>query len=387
MKGGLQAVIVLSALTFVSMFSLTFIVPSIKEFIMDRFDATATQASLFVTVEMAAYIIFAMVWGAASDRVGKRRMFIVIGFLGSSVLYYLMSLAPDLLVLLVLRFVQGAFTVMAWSLIMTTALDIASRSEYGKTMGIVGTGLALGLGFGAPIGGAAGDIDPLLPLYIASVLFLASGIVAYFGVKEVPITHRPESITKALVALSKDRRVVAPYLLGVLERFSAGFIALLLPLYLAEEFGMDPSERGMVLAAFLLPFAVLQYPFGRFSDRYGRSAMLIAGGIAYALLFSTIGYLDQMLVIVVMILCGSLGAMLLPASLALIGDLAPKGERATLMGGFNSMGSLGFAVAPPLAAYSSDALDYGTAFLIGGIAILGMVLACVPYIRMIGRTQ
>lgn len=365
----------LAALVFVCMFNLTFIVPSIKELIIDRFDATATEASLFVTVEMIAYIVFAMVWGSLSDRRGERRIFIVVGFLASSLLYYSMTLAETLQTLLLLRFFQGAMTVMSWSLIMTVALDRSDRSRYGASMGIVGTGLALGLGVGAPIGGVAGGIDPLLPLRIAAVLFGIAGGISWVFVKDTPMLAKTESIVKAVAVAVSDRRVLPPYLFAFAERFSAGFLVLLFPLFMADTFGSSPQERGMYLAAFLLPFALLQYPFGRLSDRKGRDTMLIVGGLSYAALFALLGLSGHALVFVVMVCCGVFAAMLLPASLALLGSVAGKEGRATHMGGFNAVGSLGFAAGPVFAAMLFDAFGYETAFIYGGVVIAFTVVA------------
>ena len=100
MKKETRPIVVIAGLTFLAMFNLTFIVPSLKEFIIDGYGSTQTVASLFVTVEMVAYIIFGVVWGAVSDMRGERRIFIVIGFFGSALLYYTMSLAPTVEVLL-----------------------------------------------------------------------------------------------------------------------------------------------------------------------------------------------------------------------------------------------------------------------------------------------
>lgn len=370
----------LSALVFICMFNLTFIVPSVKELIMDRFDASVSEASLFVSVEMLAYILFAMVWGAISDKRGERRVFIALGFLGSAILYYTMTLAPDLVTLLALRFTQGALTVMSWSLIMTIVLDTVDRRDYGASMGIVGTGLALGLGFGAPVGGALGDVDPLLPLYAASVMFVLATAMSLVIVKDLPIVHKTESIVRAMRLAVSNRRVVAPYLFAFAERFSAGFLVLLFPIFLADEFGASPQERGLYLAAFLLPFALLQYPFGRLSDVRGRRKMLIFGGMAYAGLFATLGLLDIDLIPVFMAGCGALAAMLLPVSMALIGTAASRGERATFMGGFNSMGSVGFALGPILAALFSEEFGYRWAFLLGGVVVCISVIASVPFL-------
>jgi MFS family permease len=282
--------------------------------------------------------------------------------------------------MLFLRFVQGAATIMAWSLIMTTALDMTSKDHLGASMAIVGTGLVLGLSMGAPVGGALGNMDALYPLYGASALFLAATLVAFFVLKDVPITHKPDSILSGLRILVRDRRVVAPFLISFAERFSAGFLVLLFPLYMADKFGSDPMERGLFLAAFLLPFALLQYPFGRFSDRFGRRWLIIVGGITYGILFSLIGSLDVSPVAVVLILCGVFAAVLLPVSLALIGDISPKGERATFMGGFNSMGSLGFAVGPLLSAAFSEAFGYELAFAAGGAIVIVAMLVSAPFI-------
>ncbi|MEW5747468.1 MAG: MFS transporter [Candidatus Thermoplasmatota archaeon] len=379
MDKGTRTIVVIAGLTFLAMFNLTFIVPSLKEFIIDGYDSTPTMASLFVTVEMLAYVIFGVVWGAVSDRRGERRIFIVIGFFGSALLYYTMSLAPDIGALMALRFAQGALTVMAWSLLMTLALDIAHARSIGAAMGIVGSGLALGIGFGAPIGGFVGDIGPLYPLYVASGLFVAAAVAAFVLLEDVPIRNRPESIVVSFRCIARDRRALPPFLFGFAERFSAGYLVFLLPLYLAYEFGAEPSERGMYLAAFLLPFAILQYPFGKLSDRHSRTRMLAVGGFAYAAMLALLGYTSQAGMVVLMATSGALAAMLLPASLGLLGELAPKGEHATYMGGFNAMGSLGFAVAPPLATVLSEWGGYPLSLAVGGGVVAATVALSLPF--------
>ena len=379
MDKGTRTIVVIAGLTFLAMFNLTFIVPSLKEFIIDGYGSTPTVASLFVTVEMVAYVIFGVVWGAVSDRRGERRIFIVVGFFGSSLLYYTMSLAPDIGTLLALRFAQGALTVMAWSLLMTLALDVAHARSYGAAMGIVGSGLALGIGFGAPIGGFVGDIGPLYPLYVASALFAAAAVASFVLLEDVPIRNRPESIVVSVRCIARDRRALPPFLFGFAERFSAGYLVFLLPLYLAYEFGAEPSERGMYLAAFLLPFAILQYPFGKLSDRHSRTRMLAVGGFAYAAMLALLGYTSQAGMVALMATSGALAAMLLPASLGLLGEIAPKGEHATYMGGFNAMGSLGFAVAPPLATVLSEWGGYPLSLAVGGAIVAATVALSLPF--------
>ena len=210
-----------------------------------------------------------------------------------------------------------------------------------------------------------------------SLIPLAMSLVV---VKDLPIAHRTESIVRAMSLALRNRRVVAPYLFAFSERFSAGFLVLLFPIFLADEFGASPQDRGLYLAAFLIPFALLQYPLGRLSDVRGRRAMLILGGLAYAGLFATLGLLDIDLIPVFMVGCGALAAMLLPVSMALIGSVAGKSEKATFMGGFNSMGSLGFALGPILAAVFYEEFGHRFAFLLGGAIVCITVAASIPFL-------
>jgi len=46
---------------------------------------------------------------------------------------------------------------MAFALLMTSVLDIVKKTHYGRGMGILGMGMALGNGLGAPAGGRIGQ--------------------------------------------------------------------------------------------------------------------------------------------------------------------------------------------------------------------------------------
>src|SRR6187401_3586604 len=72
---------------FVAMLNLTLVVSGLKELVIDELGGTVAASALFFTVEMAAYLVCAPLWGALSDRIGRRRPFIVLGFAVSGLLY------------------------------------------------------------------------------------------------------------------------------------------------------------------------------------------------------------------------------------------------------------------------------------------------------------
>jgi MFS family permease len=385
---------VFTVLIFISMFSLTLIAPALKEFVIDEFNATEATGSYFVTLEMTAYIIFAMIWGALSDKKGKRKGFIFIGFVGSSVMYFLMTLATSFAILLTLRFIQGAFTVMAWSLVMTSVLDITSKRSYGKVMGILGTGMGLGMGMGAPIGGRIADsFGVFAPLYLASILFIVAAVLTFLFIRETPIGHRPETFFKAFKVLGEKKKLAIPYAYGFVDRLTVGFFVYVFTVFMADKYDASPGQIGMYQAAFLFPFALLQYPFGKLSDRIGRWQPLVFGSLFYGIVMATIGFTPDLgdsgktVLIFIMLGCGILGAMMFPPSIALSGDWAPKDKRGAAIGGFNVFGSLGFAVGPLLGGYIAFYYSFKWAFIVGGFTEMAVALITLPFLLKYARKK
>lgn len=389
-----REVFVYAVLIFISLFSLTLIAPAIKEFVIDEFDATEATGSYFVTLEMVAYIIFAMIWGALSDRKGRRKVFILTGFAGSAVMYFLMTLATSFAMLLAFRFTQGAFTVMAWSLVMTAVLDITPKESYGKVMGIIGMSMGLGMGTGAPVGGRLADTFGILsPLYLASVLFIIAAFLTIFLLRETSIVHKPETFFKAFKVIAQERKLMIPYAYGFVDRLTVGFFVYVFTVFMANKYDATPGLIGMYQAIFLFPFALLQYPFGKLSDRIGRWPPLVFGSLFYGIVMATIGFTPQagdsgrIILVPIMMGCGVLGAMMFPPSVALSGDLAPKDKRGAAMGGFNVFGSLGFATGPILGGYVAYYFSYQLAFMVGGATEVVVALVTLPSLLRLAKDR
>ncbi len=350
------------------MFSVTLIYPVLEDFVMERFNVeSVAETSLFVSANLSAYVIFALIWGSLSDRMGKRKIFIIIGFLGNALLMFSLTLAPNMPVLLVLRFIEGSFTVMAFSLLMTSVLDIVKKTHYGRGMGILGMGMALGNALGAPLGGRIGAIDPFFPIYFGSImLILGAGIAAAF-LKDRELESKPASLKDALLLLREEKRIF--------------------PLMLAMEYGMNSGTIGMYMAAFLIPFALLQYPLGAISDKIGRVPPLVVGSILYGITVANVGMVEPPMLAYIMIFGGIVGALMYPPSAALAGDLADPAKRGTAMGGFNLFGSLGFAVGPFMGGLIADKYSFQASFAVAGSTVIIIALIFLPFLIRIGRNK
>ena len=296
-----------------------------------------------------------------------------------------LTLAPTMNILLSLRFIEGSFTIMAFSLLMTSVLDIVKHTQYGRSMGILGAGMALGNALGAPVGGKIGVLDPVYPLYFGTTMLLAGALIALISLKERKIESRPASLKDALLLLKEEKRIFIPYAFSFVERFTVGFFVGVFPLMLAIKYNMGSAQIGMYMAAFLIPFAFLQYPLGAISDKIGRTKPLIVGSILYGIAVSSVGYVEPQMLAFVMVIGGIVGALMYSPSAALAGDFAHPSRRGTAMGGFNMFGSLGFALGPFIGGLIADKYGFHVSFAVAGAAVLVIAIIFIPFLLKIKK--
>jgi MFS transporter, DHA1 family, tetracycline resistance protein len=339
---------------FVAMLNLTLVVAGLKELVVDDLGGTVADAALFFTVEMAAYLVFAPVWGAFSDRLGRRKPFIVAGFAASGLLYFAYLWIHSIPLLLALRFLQGGAAIAGWSTTMallfdrTDPADPASRA---RLAGFAGASLILGVGLGAPIGGLVTQHwGGRAPLALAGVLFLLLALAA-LALSEAPAAHIRPRLAEVARALTARPRLLLPWGLYAMERFTVGLFVIVFPLWLLAQHGAEPAARGRALAAFLLPFAFLQLGTYRLARRFGPFALLALGCGGYAAAFAALGRVGDGPYYPLLVVLGALAAMIFPPTLALTAEWTAPETRASALAGFNVAGSLGFALGPIAGAW------------------------------------
>ena len=386
--------IVLAAVVFAVLFSQLLLYPGVATLVetlgadatTSPFAETALDASMwFLVSEFAAYVAFVGVWGAASDVTGRRTPFIVAGALAGAVCYAVLAAVPAIGSIpfegvLALRVLQGAMTIGAFSLTMTMLMDL--EGGHGRNMGAAGIAIGLGAALGAPIGGRLTEFDPIAPLVGAAVLLVSVGLLVTRVDDRTPSSKRS---ARALLEGVRERPTLSiPYTFGFVDRLTAGFFALVGTLYFQEAFGVGPAATGLLLACFFAPFALLQYPMGALSDRIGRTIPIVVGSLCYGFGILAVGAAPSVATAAVaMVAVGVLGALVSPATMALVTDIAAETERGIAMAGFNVAGSLGFLGGFLVGGTVAGSYGYGWAFLVvGGLEIAIAVLAVPAFLRL-----
>ncbi|WP_232703335.1 MFS transporter [Halobacterium wangiae] len=368
----------LAGVVFAVLFAQVLLYPGAADLVAAfRADDPETASRWFLAAEFAAFVAFAGVWGALSDRTGRRVPFIAAGAVGGGLGYAaLAALDVGLAGALALRAVQGAATIGAFSLAMTMLMDLSD--EHGKDMGAAGIAIGLGTALGAPVGGQLTEFAVRAPLVAGSVVLTGVGLFALRVPDRAPSGHG-ESLREGFRVLADRPALGVPFAFGFIDRFTAGFFALVGTLYFRQEFGLGAGETGLTLALFFAPFALLQYPFGRLSDRIGRTLPIAAGSATYGLAVVGVGLAPTLLLAQGgMVVVGVLGALMAPATMALVTDVADDDERGVSMAGFNAAGSLGFLAGIVGGGWVAEQWGFADAFLLAGGAELVLAALALP---------
>ncbi|EMA71842.1 MFS transporter [Halorubrum distributum] len=354
----------------------------------------------FLVAEFGAFVTFAVVWGALSDVLGTRVPLIVAGALGGAASYVALAslpgLGPGFEAALLVRAVGGALTIGAFSLSITLLMDL--RGGNGRNMGTAGLAIGLGAAVGSVVGGTLADLGALYPVYAGAVVLASAGLLAA-TVDDRAATASTEPGTDsaatetdeigfgAVIARARTTPgLLVPLAFGFVDRLTAGFFALVGVYYFQDPstFGLSAAGAGATLALFFVPFALLQSPFGALSDRIGRFLPVVAGSLAYGVVTIGVGVAPTYPIAAgLMVLVGVCGALMAPATMALVTDLVEPEVRGAAMGLFNVFGSLGFLTGFLIGGGATDAFGYTPAFLAVGGLELAIALALLPAVRSI----
>lgn len=371
----LSRALALGFTTLLLMLPETLPVPVLRGLLVERFGVGPALASVFMSANMVGALLMAPWIDRLARADGARRRLAVLAMLLDAAAMESLAHAGDYATLLLLRVVEGALHISALTLVMGLVADAAGERR-GRALGCIGAGLTLGVAAGAAIGGQVGKVDPLRTLHVAAAVLVAAGVLAAWLLpRGVAASGRPSA--HGPLALWRDAPAArTPLFVAFVERFTVGFFTTGFPLMLPSGTPDEKARVGMMLGAFLFPFALLSWPFGRLAETRSRTAMVAVGSAVYGLGVMSVGLAPIDALWGVMPLLGVSSAVMFVPSLLWLLDRAPGVDRTTAMAAFHGMGSLGFLLGPiccgQLVALGGQegGVGYALAFGVAGVSEL-----------------
>ncbi|MBD3405714.1 MAG: MFS transporter [Candidatus Lokiarchaeota archaeon] len=242
---------------------------------------------LLMTLVWSAPAIIVMVgsnlWGSISDRKGRRKPFMIMGFLGYALTYFLYSFVQD--------WMQFLFVSLVGSLFYASALPVGQAylttdiKNKGEVLGGFLMAQSAGWFIGALGSGFTYDYLGMFTLYrIAGALSLLATILCIAFVRDIEV--KPSVEIYEVDRLSILSRPGMKRLLGSVTISSVGINSLtfVLAILIVDELHGDPAHVGLAnsLATF---FAVLiASRIGRIVDEKGPIKILLVGFSLYMII-------------------------------------------------------------------------------------------------------
>jgi MFS family permease len=324
--------------------------------------------------------------GALADPWGRRRG-LLIGALALDALCFV-ALTADVpfAAFMAIRFFEGCAHISALSLLMGIASSARPEHERSLALGVVGSGLLLGVATGAPLGGRLGARDELLPLEVGAAVVAAAAVLAALIVKETGRAGERRPGFAEIGRLVRAHPLVAlPLAFSFIDRFTVGFFTSTFVFLARNEHQFTSARVGMLIGIFMLPFALLSFPFGLLAQRTSRVAFLVGGSLVYGALVASLGFWPSDVFTALMPITGISAAVMFMPSMLMTAETTPERIRTTSLGAFNAAGSLGFIAGPLVGGAVSAAVGaehgalagYRAAFAVAGVSVIALALAAL----------
>lgn len=311
--------------------------------------------------------IAAPLWGALSDRVGRRPV-LVVTVAGVTLSYALWFFAGSFALLVLARVLGG---LMAGNLSVATAAvaDVTEEKSRAKGMGMIGAAFGIGFILGPTLGGVLSllRIDALLPgvpgvnPFSGAALgaFLLSALNLVWVLRKLPETRRA-SEHSARRPMNPVRLFAPSDIPGVSRTNLVYFLFLVafagmeftLTFLAHDRFGYTALENAIMFVYVGVILALVQGGVVRkVAPRFGEKRLALAGIALIIPALVLIGFAPgQGVLYAGLFLLATGSALATPSLTALVSLYTPNQRQGEALGTFRSLGSLARAVAPLIAA-------------------------------------
>ena len=372
-------------------------------FITELLAGGALEYSIYVIVASLATILGLVVWGNLSDRLGKRKMFVYIGFISLAITSLLFSISFNIEYFVVISFLSGFFGSAATPVSSILIMELAERKDWSvkisKFSQYNSYGNIAGVVFSVLFTGAFPKVSMLRYLYVISAAFyLISVLLGYLYVPEskkkinrdeVPLRtfrvfERVRYLPSQLIhfnfhfrELDKDLKFIILGFLVMMTGFQLFFVEF--PIMLTHNLGVSSSVYFIIYLGNYL-FGAITFGFsGQTTQKYGNRKVATMAVIARIIIFpSTIALVALVAsrpllfvgLLLIYSLLGALWAFISVGTGTLVSNLSKPEERGRVSGTYNAVQSFGAVLGSALTGLIVIRFGFYVDYIIASIVVI-----------------
>lgn len=352
--------------------------------------AAPFHLGMMLAVYSAVSFFVSPLWGALSDRIGRRPV-IMIGLFGFSISFALFGVsANNLWLMYASRILGGLFSGAATSSAIAYIADITTDEERTKGMGLAGASIGLGFIFGPAMGGLLSVFGYSIPFFASAALSIITLLFAR--------RFLAESLTAEKMASSGQKRDRKPsrwqafagalkylYILSFFVTFTLAGLESTLQYFEMTVIGASTKEIGIMFAVSGIVGALIQ---GGVVRRYVKKGMegrtiligLVISGIGFFLITQSSNFWTATLFVATF---GAGNALIRPCVTSLITQKTTV-SHGVASGLISSMDSLGRITGPLLGTLLYQ-MDIRLPFLSGAVLSFAAMLLLVGFYSSLRR--
>ena len=343
--------------------------------------ASKTSLSLIEGIAESTAALVKTLSGFWSDKIGRNKPFMLIGYGISALIIPLYSFVISPLQVLYLRFIErfgkGIRTAPRDSLVAGSVSNKETGKSFGLQKAMDNSGAIAG-----PL--AAFALLIFFPLNYR-LIFLLAGIPAFlsifviiFGIKEAK--KNKESLFKKFHF--KDFPPKFYLFLAIIFIFTLGNSTDALLLVKANEVGVKVAFIPLVYLVTSIVSVLLAIPLGSLSDRIGKERILVAGFLIYAIVYYGFGVTGSVATIIFLFaLYGLYSAATDGIQKAFISDMIDSNKQGTGLGIYNALLGITLLPASLIAGILYDKVNSHIPFYFGAVTAIISAILMLFFIR------
>ncbi|MDP3064564.1 MAG: MFS transporter [Chloroflexota bacterium] len=380
-------IVVLAAATFLFWASLYVYVPILPVY-AESLGASLSMVGIVVASYAIAQLTLRIPIGVWADRLGRRKPFVVAGFVFAALGGLGLALAPNPWMLFAARAVTG-IAAATW---VATTVFFASNfppRETARAMGIIAFINGAAQVAASLVGGfTAQAFGWQATFWLGMALALGAMPLLLFAPERRTSTPRPFSPHEFLKVSTVPVLLVISGLAALGQFVSQGVNIGFVPVYGAK-IGATKAELGLILTVMFAAASLGSLAAAYLGERLGLARIQAAGFLLMAGGTLAVPFVHSVWLLGATQAVSGLGrGFFLPIQMAVSIQAVPQEQRATAMGVFQATYSIGMLLGPLLSGLLADRFGIASLFYVSaGIALLCAVASATPQVaRLVARS-
>lgn len=321
-----------------------------------------------------------LVGGMFSDRIGRKRLLMMIsgmGIVAYSCLALLVGFSAPVWLIVIVYIASRGIIGTIQPTISAIVADLSPSDRLTESYALIRVGGNIGFAVGPAIGGY---LRMFLSfgwlLGIASVTCAIVIVLVLFFLKDTFTGNLERVDIRSTLRVARDYRFLLFSLFCLLLFASMAQLGSTLSVFTVDRIGFTTAQYGLLLSTNGVIVFLFQYPIAFLMNKFPRDRGLILGSLLYTIGYTSLGWVTSFNWAMASIFIITAGEITFsPIASSVVAESAPASWRGRYMGFFSLSQTLGASFAPLFGGILLDVFPYEPKILWGIIGIVGILPA------------